>query len=258
MFSQTVLFGLEVHPAVCALRRILPGTSFSLAFVCIFLMSGRYFRILKKEQRVSGLGAKYIDNRSQMIAFLCVFPMECIILLQWILYENPSVDENLLHCVFIDRNFPISFIFVYLLMIGSTAVSTLALRRSRVYFTSELRSTIVCCILSVMLGVAWTICGFLLTACYYVPVTGFLGILQGYIILVTILPIIVRGLFKDEEPFDATGFTDASSVADGTNGFTNPVSVYESPYDSPPLGNWKQEKKMQEVAVGGKEDESPM
>lgn len=146
MFSQTVLFGLEVHPAVCALRRILPGTSFSLAFVCIFLMSGRYFRILKKEQRVSGLGAKYIDNRSQMIAFLCVFPMECIILLQWILYENPSVDENLLHCVFIDRNFPISFIFVYLLMIGSTAVSTLALRRSRVYFTSELRSTIVCCI----------------------------------------------------------------------------------------------------------------
>ncbi|KAJ8022406.1 Metabotropic glutamate receptor 2 [Holothuria leucospilota] len=254
MFLQTVLFGLQVNVAICALRRIVPGVTFFTCFLSILLMSVRFFRVRKRDNLGSGLGTKYIDNQSQIIAAACILPMESVILLQWLLYEPPStgvVDENgVIHCTNINSTFSVSFLGIYILMVGSLVVSVLGLRRSKTHFAAELTSIVVCIAVSSIIAAAWILCSFLKDEGFLVAATAFAGIFQGFVVLVTILPFIIKGLLRKEQ-FQV----DSMSVIDGDSGFTNPVSALEDPNKEAPSVE-KAKEAMAELKIT--EEESTM
>lgn len=66
---------------------------------------------------------------------------------------------------------------------------------------------------SSIIAVAWILCSLLKDEGFLVAATAFAGIFQGFVVLVTILPFIIKGLLRKEQ-FQV----DSMSVVDGDSG----------------------------------------
>ncbi|PIK61875.1 metabotropic glutamate receptor [Apostichopus japonicus] len=151
-FAQNALFYLTPSPLVCGVRRSAYSAVLTSAFLAVFLMTVRIYRILAREKRITGPRTLYINNKSQARLFLWLSVITIIMVLQQWLLQRPAVvsdcdnGDNAAYCQFMDGHYAISLLFLFVLMLATVFVSILAMCRSSTILSKEIWLGFICVI----------------------------------------------------------------------------------------------------------------